>query len=214
MGLGHRNLDGAVVVAIQALSFRSLALFFELLLIAALIAVATIRYYVDVQAQSLQDMQETGVIRVLISDEPDSQYVFNKRHYGFEYEMLSRFAEHLELQLDLKVVPFAELFSLLDSGVGDIAVGGILLNPYVERVSQPTIPWFQQQTTVVYRRGTERPITLEQLGAEPVLGRGPVLSNRRFRQAQFKGRFSFRVSVTQPGCQWSGAICPEHQLPG
>lgn len=143
--------------------------YFEFLLIVTLIAVATVLYFVKPQSQSLQEMQKSGVIRVLISDEPDSQYVFNKRHYGFEYELLQRFAADHNLELDLKIVPFAELFTMLESGAGDLAVGGIILNPYVERVSQPTMAWYQAQTTVVYKRGSKRPINLQQLEGVPVL---------------------------------------------
>lgn len=140
----------------------------ELILISFLILLAAVQYYLRPQSQSWLEMQSSGVMRVLISDEPDSQYVFNKQHYGFEYEMLSRFAEHNKLELELEVVPFAELFSLLDSGAGDIAVGGILSNSYVQRVSQPTIPWYQAKTTVVYKRGTDKPESIEEFGLRGV----------------------------------------------
>ncbi len=142
---------------------------FELLLIAGLIFLAAVQYYVRPQSQSLSEMKNSGFLRVLISDEPDSQYVFNKQHYGFEYELLADYARQQSLELQLEVVPFAELITLLNNGAGDIAVGGILQNPYVAQVSQPTIPWYQAQTTVVYKRGTKRPENLQELGQEPVL---------------------------------------------
>ena len=140
----------------------------ELILISFLILLAAVQYYVRPQSQSLLEMQRSGIIRVLISDDPDSQYVFNKQHYGFEYEMLSRFAAQNNLELKLEIVPFAELFSLLDSGAGDIAVGGILSNSYVERVGQPTIPWYQAKTTVVYKRGTDKPEDIEEFSLQGV----------------------------------------------
>lgn len=143
--------------------------YFEVLLISGLVAAAGVRYYLDDQSQSFAEMKESGVIRVLISDEPDSVYLLNKQHYGFEYELLRRFAEQIGLELKLEIVPFAQLFALLESGAGDIALGGILENPYVTRVSQPTIPWYQARTTVVYRRGSDRPLNLEQLGDAQVL---------------------------------------------
>jgi len=151
----------------RMLSFS--AAHFDLLLIAFLILLAGVQYYVRPQSQSLEQMQASGYITVLISDEPDSQYILNKQHYGFEYEMLSRFAEQYDLELKLEVVPFAQLFTLLESGAGDIAVGGILDTSYVQRVSQPTIAWYQAKTTVVYQRGTERPKNVEQLGEARVL---------------------------------------------
>jgi len=141
----------------------------ELILISALIFVAATQYYFRPVSQSLEQVLKRGELRVLIADEPDSQYVFNRQHFGFEYELLSAFARDLGVELKLDVVPYGELFTLLSGGAGDIAVGGILDSPFVRRVSQPSIPWFQAQTTVVYKRGTKRPKRLEDLENETVL---------------------------------------------
>jgi len=154
------------------LARTAIRLFFrhiELILISALVGVAAIQYYLRPQSQSLEEVLKSGELRVLIANEPDSQYLFNRRHYGFEYEMLSAFADELGVRLKLDVVPYGELFTLLSGGEGDIAVGGILDSPFVERVSQPTIPWYWAQTTVVYKRGTKRPRSVEDLANEKVL---------------------------------------------
>ena len=141
----------------------------ELLLISGLIVVAAVQYYVRPQSQSYDQVLATGKLRVLITDEPDSQFELIHNHYGFEYELLEAFAESLDVQLELEVVPYGELFSLLDSGAGDIAVGGILDSAFVRKVGQPTIPWYQAQTTVVYKRGTNRPKKIGDLTEESVL---------------------------------------------
>lgn len=143
--------------------------YIELVLLFVLISVAATQYFLRQQNQSLSDILSSGELRVLIADEPDSQYVFNRQHYGFEYEMLESFADDLGVELKLEVVPYGELFSLLDNGVGDIAVGGILDSPFVQRVSSPSIPWFQAQTTVVYKRGTRRPKKIDDLDGETIL---------------------------------------------
>lgn len=141
----------------------------ELILVCSLITIAALQYYLRPQSQSLGDILKTGELRVLIADEPDSQYVFNRQHYGFEYELLEAFAKDLGVRLTLEVVPYGELFSLLDSGAGDMAVGGIIDSPFVRRVSSPSIAWYQAQTTVVYKRGTKRPKRIEDLAGEMVL---------------------------------------------
>lgn len=141
----------------------------EALLISGLILIAAVQYYVRPQSQSYDQIIESGELRVLITDEPDSQYIFNTEHFGFEYELLATFASSIGVELKLEVVPYGELFALLESGAGDLAVGGILDSPFVNRVSQTTIPWYQAQTTVVYKRGTKRPKRVEHLDGEPVL---------------------------------------------
>ena len=142
---------------------------FEYILLFALIAAAVSQYVFKQQSQSLNEILSSGELRVLIADEPDSQYVFNRQHYGFEYEMLASFADDLGVELTLKVVPYGQLFALLDSGAGDMAVGGILNSPFVQRVSAPSIPWFNTKTTVVYKRGTIRPRSVSDLNGEKIL---------------------------------------------
>ncbi|MBX2849248.1 MAG: transglycosylase SLT domain-containing protein [Acidiferrobacterales bacterium] len=156
----------------------------ELLLISGLILVAAIQYYVRPQSQSYDEIVDSGILRVLIADEPDSQYVFNKQHYGFEYELLATFARSLNVELELVVVPYGELFTLLTAGAGDIAVGGILDTDFVHKVSQPTIPWFQAKTTVVYKRGSERPENLEEINSETVLSSARYYGLRNFDSLQ------------------------------
>jgi len=141
----------------------------ELILVCGLITVAALQYTLRPQSQSLDDILRTGELRVLIADEPDSQFVFNRQHFGFEYELLEAFANDLGVVLSLEVVPYGELFTLLDSGAGDMAVGGIINSQFVQRVSTPSVAWYQAQTTVVYKRGTKRPKRIEDLAKEQVL---------------------------------------------
>ena len=134
-----------------------------------LVLFASIQYFLRPQSQSLDQVVATGTLRVLIADEPDSLYVFNREHYGFEYELLAEYAGSLGVTLKLDVVPYAELFTLLEGGFGDIAVGGIIDSNYVQRVAQPTRPWYQAKTTVLYKRGTSAPRSVEDLAREGVL---------------------------------------------
>ncbi len=141
----------------------------ELVLVSGLVIFAAIQYYVRPQNQSLDQVVSSGTLRVLIADEPDSIYTFNRRHYGFEYELLSRYADMLGVSLTLDVVPYAELFTLLEGGQGDIAVGGIIDSDYVRRASQPTEPWYQAKTTIMYKRGTQTPRSLADFQETKVL---------------------------------------------
>ena len=141
----------------------------ELALISVLILFAAVQYFIRPQNQGLDQIVATGTLRVLIADEPDSLYVFNRENYGFEYDLLSNYAEMLGVQLKLDVVPYAELFTLLEGGFGDIAVGGIINSAYVRRVSQPTDVWYQAKATVLYKRGTQAPRRISDLQDSEIL---------------------------------------------
>ena len=93
---------------------RLLFRYIEILLVIALIMFAAVQYLARPQSQSYDEIIESGVLRVLITDEPDSQYVFNRQRFGFEYDLLTRFADSLGVELELEVVPYGEIFSLLE----------------------------------------------------------------------------------------------------
>ena len=141
----------------------------EVIAIVVLISIATVKYYFHPQSQALEQVVANGELRVLITDEPDSLYVFNKQRYGFEYELLEQFAEQMNVELNLTVVPYGELFALLESGAGDIAIGGILDSPLVRRLATPTIAWYQAQTTIAFKRGTQWPHKIDDFNGEKVL---------------------------------------------
>lgn len=141
----------------------------EIVFISCLIIFASIQYYVRPQSQSLEQIQKSETLRVLIADEPDSLYVFHQQNYGFEYDLLSRYADKLGVELSLDVVPYAELFTLLDGGFGDIAVGGIIDSDYVRRVSQPTTVWYQAKATILYKRGNRAPKNMSELEGLDIL---------------------------------------------
>ena len=146
------------------------------LLIILLIVLATVNYYFSPQSQTFAQIQSSKKLRVLISDEPDSQFSFDNQHYGFEYTLLSAFADSLDAELELTVVPYGVMFSMLNSGVADLAVGGILASRFIDRITQPSIVWYQTRAAVVYRRGSKRPKNVESLKG------APVLSSARFFQ--------------------------------
>lgn len=140
----------------------------EIVLVLALGLFASIQYYVRPQSQGLDQIVANGVIKVLIADEPDSLFVFNSRNYGFEHDLLQQYADMLGVELELDIVPYAELFNLLEGGLGDIAVGGIVDSQYVRRVATPTRVWHKAKATVLYKRGTPAPKSLDELNEEGV----------------------------------------------
>ncbi len=141
----------------------------EIVLMMGLIVFAAIQYFLRPQNQSLDQVVANGVLRVLIADEPDSLYVLNQQNYGFEHDFLRQYADMLGVELKLDVVPYAELFTLLEGGFGDIAVGGIVDSDYVRRVAQPTDVWYEAKATVLYKRGTKAPKSMDDLNQESVL---------------------------------------------
>ncbi|MEM9159796.1 MAG: transporter substrate-binding domain-containing protein [Verrucomicrobiota bacterium] len=104
----------------------------------------------------LPTLRQTRVIRVLVSYSHTNFFIHKGQQRGFEYEMLSRFADHLnegitredrKAQLLFIPVAFDQLLPMLENGLGDIAAAGLTIteerrkridfvDPYLKNVDE------------------------------------------------------------------------------
>ena len=72
-------------------------------------------------AIDLNQLKKKGVLTMLTENSSTSYYIYREKEMGFEYEILSDFAKHIGLKLQVKVISDARKFhSTLQSGEGDI----------------------------------------------------------------------------------------------
>ena len=118
----------------------------------------------DPAGQVLERIRERGEVRVLTRNAPTTYYFGRTGPAGLEYDLVSRFAEALGVELQLVVLDgFGEVLKALERGRGDIAAAGITAIP--ERKERFDFgPSYQQvQQEVVCRRGGFVPDTLGEL---------------------------------------------------
>jgi membrane-bound lytic murein transglycosylase F len=69
----------------------------------------------------LQQIQQRGTLIALVDNSSTSYFIYKGQPMGYEYELLSRFAEELGVKLQLKVVnDIEDAFEMLNNGQGDI----------------------------------------------------------------------------------------------
>ncbi len=116
--------------------------------------------------ETLQQVKQRGVIRVLSTNSPNSWYIDPLgNHTGLEYELASRFAAELGVELEL-IAPdsFADLFRLLDAEQGDFIASGITITEQRKQLYNFG-PAYQTITEVlVYKQGNRRPENIDDLG--------------------------------------------------
>ncbi|WP_394392195.1 membrane-bound lytic murein transglycosylase MltF [Shewanella woodyi] len=86
---------------------------------------------------------------------------------GFDYEMASRFAEHLELELAMK--PYSnikELYQALNSGEVDLIAAGLADTPTRRENFRLGPPLYRVNQVLVYKQGTPQPKDISQLKDE------------------------------------------------
>lgn len=78
--------------------------------------------------RDLEQIKKTGTLRALTIYSSTTYFLYKGRPMGYEYELLERFADYLEVELELVVVKnMDDLFEKLNAGEGDIAAHGLTI---------------------------------------------------------------------------------------
>lgn len=87
--------------------------------------------------KDLASIKEDGVLHAITIYSSTSYFLYKGMPMGFEYELLSRLAEHLDLELQITIAEdIDDLFEMLNNGEGDlIAYGLTITEPRKQLVS-------------------------------------------------------------------------------
>lgn len=101
----------------------------------------------------LPELRERNTIRVITTNTAATYFIWRGQLLGFEYDLARRFADRLDLQLEIVVPPSqANLLSWLRRGYGDIVAAGLTPTRERERLGvRFSRPYHQVVETVVAR---------------------------------------------------------------
>lgn len=129
------------------------------------------------RADPLEKVLEKGTLTVALRSSPAVFYEHREGHAGFEYELVRSFAEHLGVELKIVVAENQqEMEYLLESGRVDLVAGGLGKTQDLEERFTLTQPLLDSAQMVVYRRGTFRPRSWDDIESDKDLA---VLANSR-----------------------------------
>ena len=76
----------------------------------------------------LEDIRERDTLRAIMTYSSTSYFLYRGQPMGYEYELLKRLADHLDLELEVIIADnMDKMFSMLNSGVGDIIAHGMTI---------------------------------------------------------------------------------------
>jgi membrane-bound lytic murein transglycosylase F len=120
--------------------------------------------------QDLAGIRESGVLRMLTLSGPHTYFLWRGELFGFEYELLKRFADHLDVRLEVVLAPRREkLLPWLRSGRGDLVSAAMTVTP--NRVAEGyhfTKPYLHVDEVIVGRSGVPLPRSLADLAGRTV----------------------------------------------
>ena len=135
------------------------------LLLASLYGLLTL--YWKAQQPQLEQIQRNGRLLVATRQGPTTYYPGADGPEGFEYALLEHFSRDLGVELEL-VFP-SDLEALLDAterGSVHLAAAGLGITPAREAKLRYSRPYDHVTEKLIYRRGTWRPRTLDEIGPD------------------------------------------------
>lgn len=103
--------------------------------------------------RDLADITADGVLRAITTYSSTSYFLYRGQPMGFEYELLERFAETQDLELEIIVAEdIDELFDMLNRGEGDLVAHGMTITAPRKEVVAFTKPHFTTYQALVQRK--------------------------------------------------------------
>lgn len=112
----------------------------------------------------ISHIKETGKLRVLTIEGPTTYYQTADGPSGFEYDLLTAFANELNVQLEIEIAEsLASIFPRLARGDAHFAAAALNITEPRRQIVQFATPYQTIQTQVVYRLGGDRPRRMKDL---------------------------------------------------
>src|SRR5258706_2466818 len=122
--------------------------------------------------RDLADIKRSGTLTVLAPYNSTSYFIYRGEPLGYEYELLQSFAKAQGLELKMVVVADSKsLFSILNSGEGDIAANRIVPTPENETEVSYTRALYRTEPVLVQQ---DEPPAKAGKGTEKALAAGPA----------------------------------------
>lgn len=101
----------------------------------------------------LSDIKERGYLIAFVDNNSTSYFIHRGKPMGFEYELLKRFCDQIDVELEIKIIPgISESFQKLNSGEGDIIAHFLTINSERKKVVNFTQPIVNTNQVLIQRK--------------------------------------------------------------
>lgn len=134
-------------------------------------------------------IKSRGVLRVSTIVSPLTYQVINGKASGFDYELAQRFADYLNVDLEVTTrTSISHLFDDLDTGQADLLAAGLIYNSKRSQNYQPGPGYYSVSQQLVYRVGNPRPKSLKGLNDTQLLlsaGHGVIDTLEQLKKSDY-----------------------------
>ena len=114
-------------------------------------------------AGTLDRILQSGTLRVITTDSVSTYHLYQGKATGFEYDLALEFAKYLNVELDVVVPGWNNLFSYLQQGKGDLIAAGLAITHNRLEQYSFSIPYMSVQQRVIHHNLNFGPRNMEDL---------------------------------------------------
>ncbi len=108
-------------------------------------------------------IMQTGALRVITTNAVNTYYLYEGSPTGFEYDLAKEFAKFLNVELDVVVPGWNNLFEYLEQGKGDMIAAGMAITQNRLDRAAFSIPYMTIQQRVIHHNLSFGPRNIEDL---------------------------------------------------
>jgi membrane-bound lytic murein transglycosylase F len=140
---------------------------------------------VEVKAIDFKEIQKKGKLTVLTENSSLSFFEYREKNLGFEYEILDAFAKHIDMPLEIKLVPkYSNLRRFLNNGEGDIIAANLAVTLSGQKKINFSHPYYYSNQVLVQIKSDSLILDASELIGKEVIVRKNTIYDRRLRALQ------------------------------
>ncbi len=117
---------------------------------------------------SFEKIKQAGKIKLLTNIGETSYYLYNNKPMGFDYELALKYAQFLNVELEVITPGWNNLFAYLEQGKGDFIAAGLTITSQRLNHVNFSIPYLTIQQKLVYHNDKQKIKTLEELAGKTI----------------------------------------------
>ncbi len=136
---------------------------------------------------TFRKIQRTGKIRLITDNSATCFYFYRGARTGFEYELALKFADYLDVELDVITPGWNNVFSFLETGRGDFAAAGITITEKRAERFDFSISYMTIQQRLVHHKMILGPDSIKDLDGRTLHVRRGTSYHYRLQELKEKG---------------------------
>jgi len=136
---------------------------------------------------TLEDIKEKDKITVIMTNNANVYYSYRDEYMGFEYDLVKKFAEFLEVKLEVITPGWDGMFRALNSGEGDMIAAGLTITEPRKRLADFSKGYLEVQQQIIIHKRNNSIDKIKDLNGKKIHTRPQTSYEQRLKELKKNG---------------------------